>query len=145
MTYIQRGWEATLAAATAAFLAVMLSCARQTGETTLWRGQFGRNYRYVSLEQPPIRALARQDPGGFLDVYRAPVILDEIQYAPELLPFIKERIDADRGRMGQYLLTGSQNLLLMETVSETLAGRTAVLRLYPLARRELDGEPARPL
>ncbi len=145
MTYIQRGLEATLAAATAAFPAVMVSGPRQTGKTTLLREQFGRNYRYVSLEQPPIRTLARQDPGGFLDVYRAPVILDEIQCAPELLPFIKERIDADRGRRGQYLLTGSQNLLLMETVSETLAGRTAVLRLYPLARRELDGEPALPL
>ncbi|MEI8078489.1 MAG: ATP-binding protein, partial [bacterium] len=145
MTYIQRGLETTLAAAAAAFPAVMLSGPRQTGKTTLLREQFGRNYRYVSLEQPPIRALARQDPGGFLDLYRAPVILDEIQYAPELLPYIKERIDADRGRMGQYLLTGSQNLLLMETVSETLAGRTAVLRLYPLARRELDGEHARPL
>jgi len=145
MRYIQRGLETTLATAADSFPAVMLSGPRQTGKTTLLREHFGRRYRYVSLEQPPIRALAKHDPGGFLDVYRPPVILDEIQYAPELLPYIKERIDADRRQMGQYLLTGSQNLLLMEAVSETLAGRTAVLRLYPLARRELDGEPAQPL
>ena len=70
-----------------------------------------------------------------------PVIYDEIQYAPDLLPFIKEMIDEDRLRTGQFLLTGSQNLLLMEKVTESLAGRVAMLSLLPLSRREVDGEP----
>ncbi len=100
---------------------------------------FGKRCRYVSLEPPDIRAAAAQDPRGFLDMYAAPVILDEVQYAPELLPYIKERIDADRHKYGQYLLTGSQNLMLMEKITESLAGRTAILRLFPLSRRELDG------
>ena len=92
-----------------------------------------------------MQALAQQDPVGFLDLYRPPVILDEIQGAIHLLPYIKERIDADRHRVGQFILTGSQNLLMMDKVSETLAGRIAVLRLHTLARRELAGEPQRPL
>lgn len=143
--YIQRGLAHVLAEAVASFPAVMLSGARQTGKTTLLRRQLGAGFRYVSLEQPQVRDLARQDPAGFLDLHRPPVILDEIQCAVGLLPYIKERIDADRHRMGQYVLTGSQNLLLMASVSESLAGRTAVLQLYPLARRELEGEAARPL
>ena len=69
----------------------------------------------------------------------APLIVDEVQHAPELLSYIKERVDARRQTPGQYLLTGSQNLLLMQQVSETLAGRAAVLRLLPLAHRETDG------
>jgi predicted AAA+ superfamily ATPase len=69
------------------------------------------------------------------------VILDEVQNAPDLLPYIKEAIDAARSKKGQYLLTGSQNLLLMEQVTESLAGRTALLRLLPLTRRELEERP----
>ncbi len=88
---------------------------------------------------------AVEDPRGFLDLYPPPVIFDEVQYAPDLLPYIKERIDADRSRTGQYLLTGSQNLLLAEKVTESLAGRAAMLRLLPLSRREAVGNPLSPL
>ena len=70
-----------------------------------------------------------------------PVIFDEVQYAPALLPYIKEKIDSERHTTGQFLLTGSQYLLLMENVTETLAGRAAMLRLLPLSRRELEGNP----
>ncbi len=145
MNYIKRGMATMLAEAVASFPAVMLCGARQTGKTTMLRRQLGDNYRYVSMENPATRDLARRDPAGFLDLHRPPVILDEIQCAVDLLPYIKERIDADRKCMGQFILTGSQNLLMMDKVSETLAGRTAVLRLYPLAQRELAGEPDRPL
>ncbi len=69
------------------------------------------------------------------------MIFDEVQYVPELLSFIKEKIDTNRSECGQYLLTGSQNLLLMERVTESLAGRAAMLRLLPLSRREADGKP----
>ena len=88
----------------------------------------------MSLELPDVRAAAVEDPRGFLAMYLPPIIVDEVQYAPDLLPYIKERIDAERAKTGRYLLTGSQNLLLSEKVSESLAGRAAVLRLLPLSR-----------
>ena len=94
---------------------------------------------------PAVRAAAATDPRGFLEAYPPPVILDEVQYAPDLLPYIKERIDQRRSRRGQYLLTGSQNLLLISRVTETLAGRAAMLRLLPLSRREALGNAERPL
>ena len=84
-----------------------------------------------------MRAAATRDPRGFLDLYQPPVIFDEIQYAPDLLPYIKERVDARRDRAGQFILTGSQNLLLMQSVTESLAGRAAVLKLMPLTQREI--------
>jgi len=87
-----------------------------------------------------VRAAAA-DPRGFLELHPPPVIFDEIQHALDLLPYIKERIDARRSARGQYLLTGSQNLLLAEQVTESLAGRAAMLRLLPLAQRELSGLP----
>jgi predicted AAA+ superfamily ATPase len=74
-------------------------------------------------------------------MYLPPVIFDEVQYAPDLLPYVKERIDAHRDRAGQYLLTGSQNLLVVEKITESLAGRAAMLRLLPLSRREAVGRP----
>jgi hypothetical protein len=82
-----------------------------------------------------------KDPRGFLELFPPPVIFDEVQYAPDLLPYIKEAIDAHRERTGQYFLTGSQNLLLVEKITESLAGRTAMLRLLPLSRRETEGHP----
>ncbi|MXW07957.1 MAG: ATP-binding protein, partial [Gammaproteobacteria bacterium] len=101
--------------------------------------------RYVSLETPDVRANAIEDPRGFLATHPAPVIFDEIQQVPTLLSYIKELIDNNRNAVGQYLLSGSQNILLSDRVSESLAGRVAVLRLFPLSRREIVGEPNRPL
>ena len=120
---------------------MVLTGPRQSGKTTLLRRLFGRRCRYVSLEPPDVRASAAEDPRGFLKLHAPPVILDEVQYAPDLLAYVKEFIDADRGRSGQYLLTGSQNLSLAENVTESLAGRAALLRLLPLSRREAEGRP----
>ncbi|MEN8809118.1 MAG: ATP-binding protein [Desulfobacterales bacterium] len=141
-TYIKRSLEPVLKKAAAEFPAVVLTGPRQSGKTTLFQHLFGKSYQYVSLEPPDVRASASEDPRSFLELYPSPVIFDEVQYAPDLLPYIKEKIDAERDKSGQYLLTGSQNLLLMERVTESLAGRAAMLRLLPLSQREAEGQPA---
>jgi predicted AAA+ superfamily ATPase len=140
-TYIKRSLEPVLKKAATEFPAVVLTGPRQSGKTTLFQHLFGKRCRYVSLEPPDVRASAIEDPRSFLEIYPPPVIFDEVQYAPELLPYVKEKIDTARDKSGQYLLTGSQNLLLMERVTESLAGRAAILRLLPLSQREAEGQP----
>jgi len=143
-TYIKRTLETVLERAAREFPAVVLTGPRQSGKTTLLKHRFGDTHRYVSLETPDVRMAAGSDPRGFLERYPAPAIFDEIQYAPDLLMYIKERIDAHREEAGQYLLTGSQNILLAERITESLAGRAAILRLLPLSYREAGGYPDSP-
>jgi predicted AAA+ superfamily ATPase len=143
--YLRRSLEPVLSMAVAEFPAVVLTGPRQSGKTTLLKHLFGKTYGYVSLEPPDIRAAAAADPRGFLELHTPPVILDEVQYAPDLLPYVKEAIDARRQERGLYLLTGSQNLMLMARVTESLAGRAAILRLLPLSQREIAGDPWKPL
>ncbi len=136
--YIPRALETTLAQAASEFPAVVLTGPRQSGKTTLLKHWAGKEYRYVSLELPDVRAAAVEDPRSFLAQYAPPVMFDEVQWAPELLPYVKERIDEHRDEPGQFLLTGSQNLLLAQQITESLAGRAAVLRLLPMSRREAE-------
>ncbi|MCX7706619.1 MAG: ATP-binding protein [Anaerolineae bacterium] len=145
VSYIPRSLEPVLLRAVREFPVVVLVGPRQSGKTTLLGHLFAAQRPLISLETPDVRAAAMADPRAFLDLYRPPVIFDEIQYAPDLLPYIKEHVDAHRDQPGQFILTGSQNLLLMQQVTESLAGRAAVLKLLPLTLREIAGEPDRPL
>jgi hypothetical protein len=145
MRYIHRSLETALKRAARQFPAVVVTGPRQSGKTTLLKHLFAGKASYASLEPPDVRAAAESDPRGFLDLYPPPVILDEIQHAPSLLPYLKERIDAKRHQSGQYILTGSQNLQLAQGVTESLAGRAAILRLLPMTGRELAHKPDAPL
>jgi len=141
MPYVPRALATTLRRAMRTFPAVLVTGPRQTGKTTLLRAEFGDSHHYVSLERPDVRDVARDDPVGFLADAGERVILDEIQYAPELLHYIKDDIDVHR-QPGRWLLTGSQDFALMRGVSQTLAGRIAVLHLDPLAVSEVLGAAA---
>ncbi|MDW7730419.1 MAG: ATP-binding protein [Bacillota bacterium] len=108
---------------------------RQSGKTTLVRATFPEK-RYVSLEDPDTREFAQTDPRGFLSTYTASVIFDEVQRVPHLFSYIQTIVD-QKQKSGQYILTGSSNYLLQENLSQTLAGRVAILKLLPLSIEEL--------
>ena len=114
---------------------VTITGPRQSGKTTLAKAVFPE-HRYVSLENFDIRQMAQADPKGFLKSFPAPVIFDEIQRVPELLSYIQTIVDQDKS-CGQYILTGSHQPLLNEGVTQSLAGRTGILRLLPLSITEL--------
>lgn len=139
--YRTRTLETTLRSVAKTFRAIELTGPRQSGKTTLLRHVFADSHAYVSLDDPLTAEEARNDPKGFLARYPAPLIVDEFQKAPDLAHYIKIRIDESGGSKGLYILTGSENLTISHTVSESLAGRVAVLRLLPLTVRELRGEP----
>jgi len=124
---------------------VVLTGPRQSGKTTLLKRLFGKSHRYSSLDLPDVRSSAVADPRGFLLQYPPPVIFDEVQNAPVLLPYIKAWVDEHRSRKGQYILTGSQNLLVSRDVTESLAGRAAIMTLMPLTRREESADWAKAL
>jgi predicted AAA+ superfamily ATPase len=117
------------------FQVITLTGPRQSGKTTLVRATFP-DLPYVSLEEPDIRQIALTDPRGFLSNYPDGAILDEIQNTPELFSYIQRIVDENR-RI-HFILTGSSNFLLMEKISQTLAGRTAVLHLLPFSFTELE-------
>lgn len=143
--YITRSLEPVIKKAASEFPAVFLTGPRQSGKTTLLKALFGDHYQYISVELPDLRAAAIADPRGFLEQYHPPVIIDEIQHAPDLLFYIKGKIDDHRDQVGQFILTGSQNLLLNDKITESLAGRVAVLELFPLSKREEEGVPHEPM
>lgn len=134
---IPRLSEKTLLKYASQFPVVILTGARQVGKTTLLRECF-QDYQYVLLEDPDLRAQAQTDVKTFLQRYSAPVIFDEFQNVPELTSYLQGEVDKNRSKTGQYLLTGSQNFLMMEQVSQSLAGRAGILSLYGLSISEIE-------
>ena len=114
---------------------VTLTGPRQSGKSTLLKTSFP-DYKYVSLEDPDMRLFATDDPKGFLATYPDKTIIDEVQHVPSLFSYIQTYTD-NENREGMYLLAGSHNFLLMENVNQSLAGRTAILKLLPFSHREM--------
>jgi hypothetical protein len=139
---IKRNLTNRLVGAARDFSVVTLTGPRQSGKTTLVRSTFP-DHAYSNLEAPDARAYALADPRGFLGQFRGGVILDEVQRAPELLSYIQVAVD-ERPVPGRFVLTGSQNLGLIEAVSQSLAGRTSVLHLLPLSYDEVCRFPEPP-
>lgn len=148
--YIKRALEPLIRRYSEHFKVVVVTGPRQVGKTTMLkhlieedRVASGRVREYVSLDNTALRMAAREDPELFLQRYQPPVLIDEIQKAPELLPYIKERVDASE-ETGLYWLTGSQPLHLMRSVSESLAGRAGIVEMLGLSNAELSGIESEP-
>ena len=120
--------------------AVLVNGARQTGKSTLVQSAelAGQNRQYLTFDDPGILAAAKRDPNGFVAGLNMPVTLDEVQHVPEIFPVIKAAIDRKR-QPGQFLLTGSANVMLLPKLSESLAGRMEVLTLWPFSQGEIHG------
>ena len=144
MEYISRNLEAVVMQVTKEFPAVLVTGPRQVGKTTMLQKLMeGTNRKYVSLDDLNERSLAKSDPELFLQVHNPPVLIDEIQYAPELFPYIKIYADSHH-EPGAFWLTGSQVFQMMKGVQESLAGRVAVLSMTSLAQAELAGASMTP-
>lgn len=134
--YFTRTMEQVVVKTTKQFPVLLVTGARQVGKTTLLTRLSNDKRRFVTLDDPLTLTLARDDPALFMQKFPPPVFIDEIQYAPGLLPYIKMAVDRER-QNGMFWLTGSQQFYMMKGVSESLAGRVAVLTLLGLSNREL--------
>ncbi|MHC1713660.1 MAG: ATP-binding protein [Solidesulfovibrio sp.] len=139
--YLPRTLETYIAKANEQLPVLLVTGPRQVGKTTLLRHAGINNRTYVTLDDPMVAVLAKEDPALFLQRFPPPVLIDEIQYAPELLPYIKMAVDR-AGAPGMFWLTGSQQFHLMRGVSESLAGRVGIVHLQGLSRRERMGQAA---
>lgn len=133
---IKRAISGTILDMASKFPVVTLTGPRQSGKSTLLKSCFA-DYKYVSLEDPDIRQLAENDPRGFLKNCGTKCIIDEAQRVPDLFSYLQTIVDS-RDECGQFILSGSHNFLLMERISQSLAGRTSVLKLFPFSIAELQ-------
>jgi len=137
MKYLHRDIEPFLRKAIQQFPVIAVTGPRQSGKSTTLQKLF-RNHTYFTLDDPVVRRQAKDDPGLFIDKVPPFSILDEIQYVPQILPYIKIRVDQNRDMAGQFLLTGSQIFQLMAGMTESLAGRVALFELLPFSLGELS-------
>lgn len=121
---------------------VAITGPRQSGKTTLCK-QLRPDYQFLNMELADNQDFARSDPRGFLKKYQGGVVLDEAQHVPELFPYLKHHAD-ERGRKGEYILSGSQHFLLLEKITQSLAGRVAIFNLLPFSLAELKGHEWHP-
>ena len=133
---IDRTLQSTLERLATKYPVITLTGPRQSGKSTLLRHTFP-TYRYISLEDLDMREFATNDPRGFLNSFPHHVILDEAQRVPQLFSYIQTHVD-EQDEAGMYLLAGSHNFLLLESVNQSLAGRTAILKLLPFSRQEMN-------
>ncbi|GBR74272.1 putative AAA family ATPase [Candidatus Termititenax aidoneus] len=148
--YIVRTMQKTLRQAVKHSPIIALTGPRQTGKSTLLRHLFPR-YNYISFDAADLRLAAKNDPQLFVENIQKPVIMDEIQYVPEILPYLKLYVDKYTTTLknseiaGAFILTGSQVFTLMAGLTESLAGRIALFELLPFSFKELGQKPRRPL
>lgn len=133
---IQRELQVKLQQMAQKFPFVAVTGPRQSGKSTLVRSVFS-HYQYVSLEDLEMRAFAQDDPKGFIKTYPNHTIIDEVQRVPQLLSYLQTHCDL-QNEEGMYILTGSQNMLLMNSIDQSLAGRVAILHLLPFSHYELQ-------
>ena len=146
MAYINRAMEATFKRMAQEFSVVLLTGPRQVGKTTMLKRLAeaeGVNREYVTLDDITEREMAKNDPKLFLQLHKPPVFIDEVQYAPELFPYIKIYVD-EHQQAGAFWLTGSQIFKLMDGVQESLAGRVCLLHMSPLSQAEACGCTSEP-
>ena len=146
MEYISRHMESRILELSKSYSAILLTGPRQAGKTTMLRSlaekeSIGR--KYITLDDLTERDMAKNDPALFLQLHTPPILIDEVQYAPELFTYIKIHIDKQHNP-GDFWLTGSQIFRLMRGVQESLAGRIALLHMSPLSQREIIGAPCIP-
>ena len=145
MKYIARSLEKVINEVTREYPVVLVTGPRQVGKTTMLQKMMeGTKRNYVSLDDLNERSLAKTDPQLFLELHKPPILIDEVQYAPELFTYIKIYVDSHH-EAGDFWLTGSQIFKLMKGVQESLAGRVAVLSMTSLSQAEISGVQSSPL
>lgn len=140
MEYIKRDIEGEFLSYSDEFPIVLLTGMRQCGKSTMLSHLANGARRVVTLDDLQERALAQSDPGMFLQLHEPPLIIDEIQYAPQLFPYLKMHADSHPDACGSFWLTGSQPFPLMKLAGESLAGRVGILHMLPLSQHELYGK-----
>ena len=138
MAYIKRDIEEKILALSKEYSCILVTGPRQVGKTTVLRQLMDDNREYVTLDDMDERSLAKRDPAMFLQIHSTPIMIDEVQYAPELFSYIKMEIDKG-AEPGTYWLTGSQAFKLMELARESLAGRVAIMHMSSLSQHEIYG------
>lgn len=138
MTYINRDLESKIISLSEEYSAILITGPRQVGKTTVLRRLTQENRTYVTLDDLEERAMAQNDPALFLQMHDRPILIDEVQYAPQLFSYIKIEID-NGAEPGSFWLTGSQSFRMMELARESLAGRVALLHMPSLSQHEIYG------